>query len=68
MTYRKSKPPRAQYQNTDNLLHFPLRRPHKTDDAAYAELTVALVRRQHELGQLNPAILDAMMSAIGLPV
>jgi hypothetical protein len=30
-------------------------------------LTVAKIRQQHASGELNPAILDAMMSAIGLP-
>jgi hypothetical protein len=31
-------------------------------------LTVALIRRQHERGELSQAVIDAMMSAIGLPV
>jgi hypothetical protein len=47
----------------DNVV-FLSRSSHPTKD--WDALTVALVRRQHEQGELHPAILDAMMSAIGL--
>jgi hypothetical protein len=48
----------------DNVAFLP-RTSHPAN--GWDALTVALVRRQHEHGELPVAVLDAMMSAIGLP-
>jgi hypothetical protein len=60
-------PPKSKikrYARGDNVAFLP-RTSHQATD--WDALTVALVRRQHEHGELPGAILDAMMSAIGLP-
>jgi hypothetical protein len=62
------KPPRAQYPNGNNVLRFPLKRPHKADDAlAYAELTSTIVLAQASAGTLHPEIMRAFLQAAGLP-
>jgi hypothetical protein len=48
-------------------LHRAVPNPSRETTNVWDELTVARLRQQHADGELNPAILEYMMSAIGLP-
>jgi hypothetical protein len=72
MMNRITQPARSRNIRQGNVIYLDL--SHRTKNSVsgivddWETLTVARIRQQHASGDLNPAILDAMMSAIGLPV